>query len=118
MPIVIAAGMIVMLVSLILLSKSTQNSTDFDRLHVGLLLLNARTQAAVGIAGYRNKIPAPEPHRGPRAWTVPAASMRCSDGRHPATRWSAPAPPTHAAGQLPSAETSAREDAGVIEIRG
>ncbi len=41
MPIVIAAGMIVMLVSLILLSKSTQNSTDFDRLHVGLLLLNA-----------------------------------------------------------------------------
>lgn len=46
MPLVIAAGMIVMLVSLILLSKSTQNSMDFDRLHGGLLLLNA---IAVGI---------------------------------------------------------------------
>ena len=46
MPSVIAAGMIVMLVSLILLSKSTQNSMDFDRLHGGLLLLNA---IAVGI---------------------------------------------------------------------
>lgn len=41
MPLVIVAGMIVMLVSLILLSKSTQNSVDFDRLHVSLLLLNA-----------------------------------------------------------------------------
>ncbi len=46
MPLAIAAGMIVMLVSLILLSKSTQNSMDFDRLHGGLLLLNA---IAVGI---------------------------------------------------------------------
>lgn len=41
MPLVIVAGMLVMLVSLIFLSKSTQNSLDFDRLHVGLLLVNA-----------------------------------------------------------------------------
>ncbi len=46
MPLVIAAGMVVMLVSLILLSKSTQNSMDFDRLHDGLLILNA---IAVGV---------------------------------------------------------------------
>jgi nitrogen fixation/metabolism regulation signal transduction histidine kinase len=46
MPSVIAAGMFVMLFSLILLSKSTQNSMDFDRLHGGLLLLNA---IAVGV---------------------------------------------------------------------
>ncbi len=46
MPLVIAAGMVVMLFSLILLSKSTQNSLDFDRLHDGLLILNA---IAVGV---------------------------------------------------------------------
>ncbi|MGB9428564.1 MAG: ATP-binding protein [Gammaproteobacteria bacterium] len=41
MPLVIAAGVVVMLVSLILLSKSTSNSAAFDHLHGGLLLLNA-----------------------------------------------------------------------------
>ncbi|MGA9852947.1 MAG: ATP-binding protein [Gammaproteobacteria bacterium] len=41
MPVVIAAGMIVMLASLIFLSKSTQNSLEFDHLHVVLLLINS-----------------------------------------------------------------------------
>ena len=40
-PLVIAAGMIVMLVSLLLLSKSTANSADFEHMHDGLLLVNA-----------------------------------------------------------------------------
>lgn len=41
MPLVIVAGVIVMLASLIFLSKSTQNSQIFDQLHVPLLLVNA-----------------------------------------------------------------------------
>ena len=49
MPLVIAAGMIVMLVSLILLSKSTQNSADFESMHVWLLLLNAVAAVALAI---------------------------------------------------------------------
>ncbi|MBU6421562.1 MAG: HAMP domain-containing protein [Gammaproteobacteria bacterium] len=40
-PLVIAAGMIVMLVSLLLLSKSTANSAAFEHMHAGLLLVNA-----------------------------------------------------------------------------
>ncbi|HKS93961.1 MAG TPA: two-component sensor histidine kinase, partial [Gammaproteobacteria bacterium] len=40
-PLVIAAGMIVMLVSLLLLSKSTANSADFEQMHDGLLVVNA-----------------------------------------------------------------------------
>ncbi len=40
-PALLVVGVIAMLVALVLLSKSTQNSTDFDRLHVLLLLLNA-----------------------------------------------------------------------------
>lgn len=40
MPLVIAAGLVVMLLSLTLLSKSTANSAAFEQLHGGLLLLN------------------------------------------------------------------------------
>ncbi|MGH8283542.1 MAG: ATP-binding protein [Gammaproteobacteria bacterium] len=40
MPLVIAAGLVVMLLSLSLLSKSTSNSIAFEHLHGGLLLLN------------------------------------------------------------------------------
>ncbi|HET7922873.1 MAG TPA: ATP-binding protein [Gammaproteobacteria bacterium] len=39
-PLVIAAGILVMLLSLVLLSRSTQNSASFESLHLWLLLLN------------------------------------------------------------------------------
>src|SRR5579864_5508657 len=39
MPLVIVAGMLVMLASLITLAKSTQNSASFESLHVWLVLL-------------------------------------------------------------------------------
>ncbi|HEX5339515.1 MAG TPA: ATP-binding protein [Gammaproteobacteria bacterium] len=40
MPLIIGIGILVMLMSLILLSKSTQNSADFENMHLWLLLLN------------------------------------------------------------------------------
>ena len=40
MPIMIAAGMCIMLLSLILLAKSTSNSASFESIHVWLVLLN------------------------------------------------------------------------------
>ncbi|MGH8399674.1 MAG: sensor histidine kinase, partial [Gammaproteobacteria bacterium] len=40
-PLIIAAGILVMLMSLILLSRSTQNSAAFENEHLWLLLLNA-----------------------------------------------------------------------------
>lgn len=40
-PLIIAAGILVMLISLLLLSKSTQNSAAFENIHLGLLLVNA-----------------------------------------------------------------------------
>ena len=43
MPLVIAAGMLVMLASLITLAKSTSNSATFESMHLWLVLLNVAT---------------------------------------------------------------------------